>query len=85
MNDPIESDFVPNVGDLFTVSASRQTPDRSYTNSVFVCVGRNEGQIVAISVVGRNYEKDVHVFERVDRYFYDANDLALFKTKNWDL
>jgi len=83
-NDPVKSDFVPTVGDLFTVSASRQTFDRSYTRNVFLCAGKNDGNIVAIPVVGQTF-KDVYVFERVDRYFYDANDFSLFKAKNWEL
>jgi hypothetical protein len=71
-----DSDYIPSIGEKFTVSNNLVTGNRSYTNEVITCTGTNESHVQGlVSSALPDQEKKKFLFDKSEHKFYPAEDL----------
>ena len=71
-----DSDYIPSIGEKFTVSNNLVTGGRSYTNEVIVCTGTNESHVQGlVNSVLPDQDKKKFLFDKSEHKFYPAENL----------
>jgi len=71
-----DSDYIPSIGEKFTVSNNLVTGDRSYTNEVITCTGTNESHVQGlVSSALPDQDKKKFLFDKSEHKFYPAENL----------